>query len=381
MYYTIYKTTNIITGEFYVGQHVTPILDDGYLGSGAGIIENVLKYDKKNFTKEILYIYDNETDMNNKEIELVTSEFLENPLVLNRQLGGSGGWFVRKSIVVFENGKWRRIRSSSYDPNIHMTPTSGNIRVFDITMDCWRRIPTSEYHKNKEIYKTASTAKVSIIELDTNTTKSILLSEFNPQKHKKVFGGIVAELEGKMQYVSRQKFDELSLVGCNKDKVTVVDKNSGIRKHVTRDEFKKNRNQYLANTEGYVTVFDTQLGNYAMISKYDFRNDPARYKGTTSGQRTVWDISKKTFMNIPKETFDRKYHRLASDKKILCYNFKEELIIEFWGSKLDFIKLYGAELYNQALKQTKNYQPKHRKKYSKYVGCNFILVDWRNENE
>ena len=60
MYFTIYKITNKITGEFYIGQHVTENLDDGYLGSGHGIKESIKVYGKDSFEKKILYIFDNE---------------------------------------------------------------------------------------------------------------------------------------------------------------------------------------------------------------------------------------------------------------------------------------------------------------------------------
>ena len=33
MYYFIYKTTNLINGKYYIGQHHTEDLNDGYLGS------------------------------------------------------------------------------------------------------------------------------------------------------------------------------------------------------------------------------------------------------------------------------------------------------------------------------------------------------------
>jgi hypothetical protein len=378
MFYTIYKTTNIITSEFYVGQHITSNLDDGYLGSGVSLLESVKKYGKENFIKEILYIFDNKEEMNRKEIELVNESFLSNPLTLNKQLGGCGLKSDRKSVVVFDDGKWKRIKRENYNPLIHITPTTGTIRVFDSEKNVWRRIPTEEYHNNKSRYRYHSTGKVSVIDKKTNKTLSISLDEYDPTKHKKVLGGIVAEVDGILQYVTKEQFIKNNLKGCHSNKVTVLDNQDGKRKHIPKEEYYNNPSRYSSLTKGQVTAYDKVKNSYVKIPVEKLSKNPERYFGTTSGQRTVWDIETNQFKNIPKECFDRQFHRLASDKHILCYDSTGTILIDFWGSKKDFVNIYGVELYNQALKETKNYQPKHRHKFSTYVGCSFKLIDWRN---
>lgn len=93
MFYTIYKTTNIINNKIYIGQHKTLYLDDNYLGSGVALHRAIRKYGIDNFIKEYLFIFDNEEDMNNKEIELVSEEFIKEDTNYNLMLGGSnGGW-------------------------------------------------------------------------------------------------------------------------------------------------------------------------------------------------------------------------------------------------------------------------------------------------
>lgn len=88
MYYTIYKITNLNNGMFYIGQHETESLDDSYFGSGKWLTRSVKKHGKDMFKKEILFVFDNFEEMNNKEIELVTSKEVTNPQCYNLCLGG-----------------------------------------------------------------------------------------------------------------------------------------------------------------------------------------------------------------------------------------------------------------------------------------------------
>ena len=88
MFYTIYKITNKINGKYYIGKHQTKNLNDGYMGSGKLIISALSKYGIENFTKEILFIFDNPQNMNDKEKELVVI----NENSYNLCPGGHGGF-------------------------------------------------------------------------------------------------------------------------------------------------------------------------------------------------------------------------------------------------------------------------------------------------
>jgi hypothetical protein len=92
MYYTIYKITNQIDSKIYIGCHKTNDLNDDYMGSGKYLKLAQKKYGINNFTKEILFVFDNPKEMYEKEAELVNPEFLITENTYNLKIGGYGGW-------------------------------------------------------------------------------------------------------------------------------------------------------------------------------------------------------------------------------------------------------------------------------------------------
>src|SRR5574343_920872 len=68
MYFIIYKTINEITKKFYVGQHKTENINDGYLGSGSLLKRSIKKYGIENFKREILELCESKSHMNEREI-------------------------------------------------------------------------------------------------------------------------------------------------------------------------------------------------------------------------------------------------------------------------------------------------------------------------
>lgn len=116
MYYTVYKTTNITNGKSYIGQHKTSDLDDGYLGSGFALKRAIKKYGSDAFVKEYLFIFDNEKDMNDKEIELVTLDFCMREDTYNICPGGNSGGVVYANLnglnhknSCFKSEEWQKI--------------------------------------------------------------------------------------------------------------------------------------------------------------------------------------------------------------------------------------------------------------------------------
>jgi len=92
MFYTIYQITNLIDGKIYIGKHKTKNLNDQYMGSGKHIKRAIAKHGIESFKKEILFQFDNEVDMNSKEVELVTEEFCLRSDTYNLAIGGQGGF-------------------------------------------------------------------------------------------------------------------------------------------------------------------------------------------------------------------------------------------------------------------------------------------------
>lgn len=90
--YTVYRITNKINDNTYVGVHKTTDPNDGYMGSGTVIRRAIEKYGIENFEKEILYVFDNPEDMYKMESELVDSSFLTNENTYNLNIGGFGGF-------------------------------------------------------------------------------------------------------------------------------------------------------------------------------------------------------------------------------------------------------------------------------------------------
>lgn len=67
----VYKVKNKITGDIYVGSHITKDIQDGYLGSGVNITEQIKTYGKENFSKKILGYFNNSLELRKEEEKYV----------------------------------------------------------------------------------------------------------------------------------------------------------------------------------------------------------------------------------------------------------------------------------------------------------------------
>lgn len=105
-YIYLYKTTNLITGNIYVGLRVYNGLDvskDLYLGNGfrvrGGVLLNcfnnktdfakeIYRYGFENFKKEIICFFENKVDGLQSEQNVVDEDFISKENVLNMVVGG-----------------------------------------------------------------------------------------------------------------------------------------------------------------------------------------------------------------------------------------------------------------------------------------------------
>lgn len=91
-FYLIYKTTNKLNGKEYIGKHITKNKEDGYIGSGRLLKEDVELLGEENFFTEILHECPNEVVMNELERLYVTPQYVANTETYNLCVGGKGGF-------------------------------------------------------------------------------------------------------------------------------------------------------------------------------------------------------------------------------------------------------------------------------------------------
>jgi group I intron endonuclease len=87
-FHLLYKTTNLITNQYYVGIHSTDDPFDGYLGSGKRLLRSVAKYGRDAHNVEYLDIFKCRNDLIEAEKGMVNRKFLSDPMCMNINVGG-----------------------------------------------------------------------------------------------------------------------------------------------------------------------------------------------------------------------------------------------------------------------------------------------------
>jgi len=103
-YHFIYKTTNLLTGRYYIGMHSTDDLNDGYMGSGKRLRYSVNKYGKENHKVEVLEFFKSRDELKKREKEVVTFNEIAKEDCMNLKPGGTGGLSSKKHLNNLRKG-------------------------------------------------------------------------------------------------------------------------------------------------------------------------------------------------------------------------------------------------------------------------------------
>lgn len=86
----IYKTTNVVNGQWYIGKDENN--NSSYLGSGVYLNRAISKYGRESFKKEILFECNSREELCISEIEFIKKyNAVNDPLSYNIATGGNGG--------------------------------------------------------------------------------------------------------------------------------------------------------------------------------------------------------------------------------------------------------------------------------------------------
>ena len=107
--YVVYKIINCINNMIYIGCHMTFDINDSYMGSGTNIKNAYIIFGKENFTKEILFVFDNRDDMFLKERELVNRQFIARGDTYNIIMGGGYNNSIDTISVISDSGETMRV--------------------------------------------------------------------------------------------------------------------------------------------------------------------------------------------------------------------------------------------------------------------------------
>jgi hypothetical protein len=132
-YHFIYKTTNLLSGRYYIGMHSTDNLDDGYLGSGNRLKLAIRKYGKNNFIRVIIEFCESREELRNKESEIITLEEVAKKECMNLAVGGKGGFTNSGGPKSFSNkmkidNEFRKKHSLISSERMKKTHSEGKIK-------------------------------------------------------------------------------------------------------------------------------------------------------------------------------------------------------------------------------------------------------------
>ena len=256
MFYTIYKITNLVNDKIYIGAHGTDDLNDNYMGSGKIIYKAKKKYGINSFVKEIMFIFDNASEMFEKEREIVNDEFVKRKDNYNMKPGGTGnapGYhsYYNNITETYEIAHKEDPRISS---GILQNMTIGKTTV--IKNGEYFSIDINEFKDDKNIFGVCKN-KIPVFLKNSDECIQIDIEEYRNNKH-------------------------LYTPSINKNGVVNVLDADGISRRVTKEEYQLDKSLTHVS-KNIVTAKNTITGETVSISKEEFDSSEI-YVGVTKGQ-------------------------------------------------------------------------------------------------
>lgn len=188
---------------YYLGQHITDDLNDGYRGSGRIVRDYYKKYDAiedVTYTKDILGFYKNQEELNQAEYELIGDLYKTDPKCLNLRAGGHQAGMCDETKLLLSKAQADNWLDESYREMMHISLT--------------------EAAKRPETKKKRSDAKKN----NNNAKGSIRTNEM--KKHQ---SEVHKELYKDEEY--HKKVSEGTKTGMNKPEVRAVMREKKLGKH------------------------------------------------------------------------------------------------------------------------------------------------------
>ncbi len=349
--FIVYQITNKLNEMIYIGCHITNNINDNYMGSGTNIKKAIKEFGKENFTKEILYVFDNEQEMLDKENELVNRQFIADNKTYNIIIGG-GGFFPIDCVTVKDknNNIFNvNINDPRYLSGELVSINKGKIVVKDKNNN---HIQINVNELNTDDYTYLRKGKVTVID---RNNKSFSVDVNDPRYLSKELKSVSTDfimVKDKNNNIIRTKVNDPKyisgeFVSVNKDKIIVKD-NKGNNYSVYKDDprFLSGELKYI--NIGKIAVKDKD-GNKFQIDKNDSRFLSGELVNTNKGKvrteetKLKYKIAKKLyFENNPGTTTGKKwiYNPNLRINKFINLNELDGYLTNGWmtGYKREYYK-------------------------------------------
>lgn len=193
-YHFIYKTTNLLSGRYYIGMHSTDDLNDGYLGSGTLLKRSINKHGKENHSIEILEFVNSREELIVREKEIVSLQEIAKKECMNLKVGGEGGFSSEKHKQRFLEGReWGRLLGAKIAGDSRRGVSLESSHKASISKKMKEHYKTSVGHFSNKVH--SDSTKELMSKAKKNTGKDSANSQYgtcwitNEVENKKIYKG------------------------------------------------------------------------------------------------------------------------------------------------------------------------------------------------